>query len=479
MRSHVKKMFFKFTKSAAKRPLWIINIGRGRKHFSPGTGAFVCANHFVDGEPTTQNPCPTLFLTPTSYKYDGSPKKRKCQSETRSEAMTTPATSPSGSSEEEASGPDFEPLPDSPETMTERTPGIAQPDFTFENIATAGMVTFYTGLPDPETFKFLHDHLRPKAQIMNYWKGVSQVEKERPKEASSQWLAEMLKTAGPQLPPKKRGPHRKLDLEQELLLTLMRLRLGLLVDDLAFRFKVSRSLITQIFATWVRFLAKELSWLIMWPSKGQVQLELPDCFRRMYPKVRCIIDCTEVFTETPSALDVQAALWSTYKHHSTLKFDQVMADRGFKIKNELLMRQAYLCIPPSTKAGMQMVSKEVQETSRIANVRIYVEQAIGRLKRFRILKNELPINCLPLCDDLVTVVCALACLQDPLCAWRFRKNLQQHCFAKKWSGCSLMLEEIWCIIMVVRIMKQKPCPCLQSQDPGGMLGTSTPHHLQC
>ena len=92
-----------------------------------------------------------------------------------------------------------------------------------------------------------------------------------------------------------------------------------------------------------------------------------------------------------------------------------MADRAFKIKDELLLCNAYLCIPPSTKAGSQMVPREVQETSRIANVRIYVEQAIGRLKRFNILKNELPINCLPLCDDLVQVVCALTCLQDPLC----------------------------------------------------------------
>ena len=54
-------------------------------------------------------------------------------------------------------------------------------------------------------------------------------------------------------------------------------------------------------------------------------------------------------------------------------------------------------------------------TSRIANVRIYVEQAIGRLKQFHILKNILPINYLPLFDDIVQVVCVLTCFQDPLC----------------------------------------------------------------
>lgn len=191
----------------------------------------------------------------------------------------------------------------------------------------------------------------------------------------------------------------------------------------------------------------------MWPSRGKIQLELPEAFRKIYPKVRCIIDRTEVFTETPSALDIQATLWCDYKRHSTMKFliavtpngapcyvppcyggratdkfivkdcgflnivepyDQIMADRGFKIKDELLMSNAYLCIAPSTKAGLQMVPREVKETSWIANARIYVEQAIVRLKRFNSLKNELPINCLPFCDALVQVVCARTCLQDPL-----------------------------------------------------------------
>ena len=54
-----------------------------------------------------------------------------------------------------------------------------------------------------------------------------------------------------------------------------------------------------------------------------------------------------------------------------------------------------------------MFAGDVRETSRIANVRIYVEQVIGRLKQFHILKKILPINYLPLCDDIVQVVCAL------------------------------------------------------------------------
>ena len=48
-------------------------------------------------------------------------------------------------------------------------------------------------------------------------------------------------------------------------------------------------------------------------------------------------------------------------------FDEVMADRGFKIKEELMMRMASLCIPPSKAASMQMLPADVKKTSNIAN----------------------------------------------------------------------------------------------------------------
>jgi hypothetical protein len=43
----------------------------------------------------------------------------------------------------------------------------------------------------------------------------------------------------------------------------------------------------------------ELSHLTVWPAKHVIKESLPLCFKRFYPHVRCIIDCTEVFIETP------------------------------------------------------------------------------------------------------------------------------------------------------------------------------------
>lgn len=152
-------------------------------------------------------------------------------------------------------------------------------------------------------------------------------------------------------------------------------------------------------------------------------------------------------------MDLAATMWSEYKHRYTFKvlvaitangaisyvspafggratdifivkdsgflnllepYDEVMADRGFKIREELMTRMATLCIPPSKAASMQMLPSDVRKTSSIANVRIYVEEAIGRMRVFHILKHELPIHLLSLADDIVRVCAALCNLLLPL-----------------------------------------------------------------
>ena len=68
------------------------------------------------------------------------------------------------------------------------------------------------------------------------------------------------------MPLLKSGPARKLTLQQEFSLALIRMSLGLLADDLACRFCVSAWKVSQIVITWVILLSKEIKWLIIWPS---------------------------------------------------------------------------------------------------------------------------------------------------------------------------------------------------------------------
>lgn len=77
---------------------------------------------------------------------------------------------------------------------------------------------------------------------------------------------------------------------------------------------------TNIFTTWVKLLASELGCLIYYPSYEVFRKTLPKKFHKPgYSKVRHIIDCTEVFIETPSDPALKAATWSGCRHHHTAK----------------------------------------------------------------------------------------------------------------------------------------------------------------
>jgi len=220
----------------------------------------------------------------------------------------------------------------------------------------------------------------------------------------------------------------------------MKLKLNSPVQDLAFRFMVSKSLVSKYVITWICFLyqhMKEIEWM---PSVEQVTGTLPCSFRDKYPTTFAIIDGSEIFIETPSDLQLQSSTWSNYKQHNTAKFlvactpngaisyisrriyfrcrtrhsgflekleerngIAIMADRGFTIKDQLAKIGIELNIPPFMEGRQQLPAEEVQRGRTISSLRIHVERAIGRIKPFRILKDSFPIPTTRLANQIVCV----------------------------------------------------------------------------
>ena len=88
--------------------------------------------------------------------------------------------------------------------------------------------------------------------------------------------------------------------KDKFLLVMMRLQLGLLLNDPEYSFQISPSSCSRIFSTWIRFLSRILGdALIVWLEKDIITTNLPDVFKGPYSKTRCIIDCTQIAIERP------------------------------------------------------------------------------------------------------------------------------------------------------------------------------------
>ena len=99
---------------------------------------------------------------------------------------------------------------------------------------------------------------------------------------------------------------------------MMKLRLGLQTMDLAIRFHVSEGSSSNIFLSWLRAIAGYFKAFVFIPNLETVLAPATDRFR-CFKSLIGIIDCTDVFIETPESLELQSAIWSEYKHYNTVK----------------------------------------------------------------------------------------------------------------------------------------------------------------
>ena len=75
----------------------------------------------------------------------------------------------------------------------------------------------------------------------------------------------------------------------EFLMVLIKLRLGVPNDDLAYRFNISIPYVSHIFQKWIQIMSVELKCLIVWPEPFKLRETIPSSFKKHYAntKVYC------------------------------------------------------------------------------------------------------------------------------------------------------------------------------------------------
>ncbi|PFX11234.1 hypothetical protein AWC38_SpisGene25166 [Stylophora pistillata] len=181
-----------------------------------------------------------------------------------------------------------------------------------------------------------------------------------------------------------------------------------------------------------------------------------------YPNTIIIIDATELRIQTPSSLLRQSQSYSSYKSTNTFKSligvdakggivfvsqlyigsisdkeivirsgfleilknkvavgeilagDAVMADKGFDIGDELKKVNLRLNIPPFLSNQFAFSEGDVVKTQTVAQHQIHIERAIGKVHRFKIFSSEIQVTMFGIINQIWTVCCMLSNFIEPI-----------------------------------------------------------------
>ena len=192
-------------------------------------------------------------------------------------------------------------------------------NFVFVNLARKGFnssndddIFFYTGFESYRALIAFWNFVKPCSESLISWKNARAKVKGHHADPSVPF---------PFLQQQENERNRKREMEpiDQLWLFLTRVRLGLFERDLAHRFGVSVSTVSDVFVTWANYLYIMLGSLPVWPSKENVKEHLPDSFKGRYENVRGILDCTELKCELPRDYQKHSEMYSDYKSHDTFK----------------------------------------------------------------------------------------------------------------------------------------------------------------
>ncbi|KAK0135787.1 hypothetical protein N1851_028351 [Merluccius polli] len=340
-----------------KKRSWLKNLNL--KY--PPKCCYVCSFHFVDKAPTEENPNPTLYL---GYEMPPERKRQRVVSVDNSEVEVA--------------------------TTANQAVMVFEQPRTFKDAQTQWM--------DPA----VEDHTYSKGSIISIAEDTLKGDKDCLLYTGIPLLVfttlvSCLQGFAPQ--------SSTMPAQDQVLLTLMKLRHNFVAADLARRFKRSAS---QMFllstprtsfhgcpVTQLKQLCQSntVKYLVAIAPSGMIMFISEafggKCSDRYIKQNSGFLDCLR-----PD--------------------DVVMGDRGFTIRDLVEERRVRLVIPAFTRKHSQLTNEQVTQMRRIANVRIHVERAIRRLKLYKILSQTVPISIVPKMDKILQICAALVNLRGDL-----------------------------------------------------------------
>ncbi|KAL2103189.1 hypothetical protein ACEWY4_000057 [Coilia grayii] len=396
----------------------------------PPKRPFVCSFHFVDGKPSEQHPNPEKWLG-----YDTPPPQMARRRLVRL-PVTPPPSSVSLDTDRETDG-----ITDNvTEGSTHCDASTQSEDLHMSDHAYARDTVHAPSLHSKATQypeqNLVHTVLLRNERLCLMYTGLSR--------AAFYGLADELMPGCGSFP---------LHPNDQLLITLIKLRLNSLQGDIAEKFGVSQTLVSRIISHWLDHMEGRMEHHVPWLHRDTIRATMPQCFKEHYPSTTCIIDCSETSLQKAHNLDSRGESYSHYYGQNTIKYlvaiapcglimfisegfggrcsdkfitvesgflenlrpgDEVMADRGFIISDLLRERKVNLVMPAFTKRGLPLSEEDTTNTRRIANVRVHVERVIRRLKNYRILAQTVPINLAPKFDKILKVCAGLCNLRGDI-----------------------------------------------------------------
>jgi len=244
---------------------------------------------------------------------------------------------------------------------------------------------------------------------------------------------------------------------QSLLLTLMRLKLSLTLQDLAYRFGVSNSTAGYTFERWLFHCYTSLECFIKWPERYDTKMKTPEAFKNAFSDdIAVILYCLELHPERSKAADARTeaelsgkgqrgvrymvgvtpartisyvsrgwdnsdevdVLLETGFYNRLLPGDEFLADHSLSSSGRTGWYRAKVLEADDDNGEMKLSSRDITDARKLVLIRSHLDKITSLRRRYRILRGDLPIQGLhkksrgedhvSQIDQIVRVCCALS-----------------------------------------------------------------------